>query len=156
MQYDNTWIGWVKTICYPLFAAIGCVLNYLGIKHETWWILTVLMIIDTLTGIIYRLRIGVKPNSNSFKQGVTNKFIGLILVPTIALTLKPFDMDISLTVNVVLNMLILGEGFSIIGNLEAAVNKKKKVEYDALTAILSFIKSKIGDAFSALTGRKKE
>ena len=141
MPIDTTHIGLIKSAGYGVAAALGAFFGIHGVKAAVFEALIGLMVLDTLSGIIKWLMIDkVTVRSNSLKDGVLRKVIALFIPLTIGLMIKATGTENDVFLSVVFTVLCLAECYSIWGNLYSAVTKKDIQEYDALSAILKFLK----------------
>jgi len=121
----------IKILIYPLFI-------YLQIRVEIIMILSVLMVIDSCLGGIKAVRLGQKFEMKVLLWGFILKQILLIIPFTIALIGKGIDYNIVMLVHVTIKIMIVSEGYSILGNIYAI---KNKVNVNKLDAISMMIKS---------------
>lgn len=136
---------WLESLVEWLKGAMYAMCLYLGVKTGSVEILILLMGIDSLLGIIKALRLG---RSFSFKVlgwGIISKFCVLIFPLTVALLGKGVDMDLGVTVVIVMNLLIANEGISIITNI-LSIKTKKEIKNDdyvtiGLNAVRELLKS---------------
>lgn len=126
--------GWAifKNVSYiPAFV--------LGLSTEAYGILAVLMLIDTITGVI---RSGTlhgwrSVTSHAAEVGLVAKLL-LLLVPLIvALTARGIGLDLHWVASGSLTVLIASEGYSILGNIHATYLKQDVKEFDAINFILT-------------------
>lgn len=116
---------------------------FVHISPEGYWILGVLMIADTITGVI---RSGVirgwqSITSKELSIGVLAKGT-LILVPLlIALAGKGIGFDLTFLATSTLNILILAELYSSISNIESIRRRKDVLEFDAVNYMLDKIRT---------------
>lgn len=109
-----------------------------GLSTESYGILAILMIIDTITGII---RAGVvhgwrSVNSHNLSFGLLSKMC-LIMVPmVVAVAGRGINLDLTIIATAALSMLILSEAYSILGNIQSIRIRKDIAEFDAVNFVL--------------------
>lgn len=136
----------LKNISYV--AAFFATAAWLGFKPESLSIFIVLMILDVIFGTI---RAGVVNGGGSIKsallsRGVLAKLLLLGVPVTRALALKGVGYSPEMLAQGVVNVLILSEAYSILGNIHSALTLKPKNEFDAVAYILGFIKTLLDKA----------
>lgn len=115
---------------------------YLGLSMESFGILAVLMIIDTILGII---RAGVvhgwrDVTSHKASFGILSK-LAMIFVPVVvALSGKGVGMNLVPIAGGALSMLIVSETYSILGNVQSIRTRRDIKEFDAVNYTLSRIR----------------
>jgi hypothetical protein len=130
----NYVIYFIYNVCLVCIASI---LTWAGIDHEAFYILTLLILIDYITGLgkCYRLKL------NQTSYTIVAK-LSLILVPlAVALTSKGLEMNAELLVFVAMDILILSELYSIIGNIYTIRSGNLLPEYDAIALLANKIKN---------------
>lgn len=111
---------------------------FVNVNPESYWILGLLMIVDTLTGII---RSGVvhgwrTVTSHDASTGILAKGC-LILVPLlIALSGRGVGLDLSFVAKSTLNILICSELYSILSNVQSVRLCRDVEEFDAINYLL--------------------
>ena len=114
----------------------------IGLDVRSYGILAVLMVLDTITGII---RAGVvhgwrSVNSHQASFGILSKLV-MILVPIVlALAGEGVKINIIWVAQGALSMLILSETYSILGNIQSVRLRRDVVEFDAINFILQKIR----------------
>lgn len=130
---------------------------FLGLSTESYGILALLMIVDTITGII---RAGVvhgwgSVNSHNLSFGVLSKMC-LISAPFIvAIAGRGAGVDLTLVAKGALNMLILSEAYSVLGNTQAIRIRKDIKEFDAINIILGRLRQTIERLLVTDNGKKR-
>lgn len=111
------------------------VLTYLGLDHEVFTIFGYLLFIDYVTGVLKAKSLGQCISSNKMKYGVVSKF-SLVLIPLVlALCAKALHGDSANLLYIGMNILILSEAYSIIGNIYTIRSKEELPEWDAVAAL---------------------
>jgi toxin secretion/phage lysis holin len=130
----------LKNVSYVI-AFIGTV-EYLGFTAESLSILTILMLFDILTGVsrAYCNEGGSAIRSAILRKGLLAKFLLFSGLLATALTAKGLGYDSVLYAQGIINVLMLGELFSILGNIHSIKTGQPKVEFDALTWMLNRVK----------------
>lgn len=115
---------------------------YLGLSMESYGILAILMLLDTITGIA---RAGVihgwrSVNSHNLSFGILSK-LGIILIPlVIVLAAKGIGVNMLPVAKMALSTLILSEAYSILGNIQSIRIRKDIVEFDAINYLLGSLR----------------
>ena len=130
----------LKNLTYVV--AFLSAISWLGFEPQSVSIFIVLMTLDVIFGTI---RAGVVDGCSRIKSAVLSKGILakmlLLGVPvTCALGLKGVGFSPDLLAQAVVNVLILSETYSVLGNIHSAMYKVPKNEFDAVQWILRFIK----------------
>lgn len=111
----------------------------LGLSTEAYGILGVLMLFDAITGII---RSGTvhgwrSITSHTAEVGLLAKLL-LFLVPLIlSLTAKGAGFDLHWVASGALTVLVLSEGYSILGNIHSTYLRQDVKEFDAINFLLT-------------------
>jgi toxin secretion/phage lysis holin len=129
----------------------------LGLSTESYAILAVLMLIDTITGVI---RAGVvhgwrSVNSHNLSFGILSKMC-LILVPLIvAMASRGSGLDLTLVAKGSLSAIILSEAYSILGNVQSIRIRKDIQEFDAIHFILVKLRKILEKLLVSDNGKKR-
>jgi phage-related holin len=116
--------------------------EYLGFDPETLTILALLMIIDIMTAItrVWLNEGGQQIKSAVLKKGIAAKLLLLTGLMAVALSSKSLGFDMQNFAQAVVSIIILGELYSILGNIHSARTGEKKVEFDAVAWMLSKVR----------------
>lgn len=115
--------------------SVSSLMLYLGIDGEAFALFSVLLLIDYFTGIWKAKALKQSITSNKMKYGIISK-LSLIMVPvTLAIGAKAVGADFSSVLSVGMNILVLSEVYSIIGNIYSIRTKQELPEYDAVALI---------------------
>lgn len=118
-------------------------LMYTGLPAEPAAILAVLMCIDFVAGVSRARTLGEAVTSHRIKVGTISK-CGVMTVPLVlALAAKGLGVDFNWIVGWSVSLLILSESYSIIANVYAIRTGKIAPEWDAISLILSKIRSAV-------------
>lgn len=114
-----------------------------GLNAEAMATLALLMIADTITGMI-RVAVIDGPNkltSSRWWTGVISK--GLIwMVPAIlSWTGKGAGINFTPVATAMLSMLVLAEGYSVLGNIYSIHTRKEKREWDAVAFVIGAVRT---------------
>jgi phage-related holin len=126
-------------------SAIYAVFVYLGIKTGTVKVLMVLMMLDSLLGIVKALRLGKKFSFKVLGWGMVSKLTILIIPMIIALMGQALSFDFSYFVIAVMNIIVVSEGISCVTNILSIRGKREIENTDYITLLLHSIRK-------ALTG----
>lgn len=136
-------LTYLKSFLYIIFI-------YLGIKTGAVKILLVLMLLDSLLGIIKALRLGKSFSFKVLLWGMITK-LSIFIVPFIvALMAKALDYDFSYFIIVILNIIIVSEGISCITNIIGIKTKKEVDNTDYITTLLHAIKRTLSEIMKRL------
>ncbi|MDM5264667.1 phage holin family protein [Sulfurovum sp. XTW-4] len=131
----------LKLILNGGMVAIASMLSYLGLNKEAFTIFGYLLLIDYITGVLKAKTLNECITSNKMKYGVISKF-SLVLIPLVlALAAKSLHGDAENMLYVGMNILILSETYSIIGNIYTIRTREKLPEWDAVAALGHKIRS---------------
>lgn len=136
----------IKNFSYVL-AFVGS-LEWLGLNPQSVTIFATLMVIDVITGVTRAAIVegGQSVRSAILKRGILAKLLVLTALFSVALTGKGVGFDISTLVQSAVNVLILGELYSILGNIYSVRSGKHKVEFDAVAFLLARVRELIEKA----------
>jgi len=135
--------GEIKAIAAVLYLPFAFIIEYSKVDTVVVETLTVLIILDIVTGFMKTICVGGKPTSTRLANGIFSKLVLLLIPISVALAAKPFGMDLKFLVNGIMSALILSELYSIIANIYTINTKKEVEEFDVISLILKFIRNKI-------------
>lgn len=109
-----------------------------------------LMIIDVITGIV---RSGILNGCPSIKssigtRGLLAKILTLTGIFSFALAGKSIGFDLNAEVSAIVNVFVLAEMYSILGNIYSALNKTPKNEADAVGWLLKLVRTALEKTLS--------
>lgn len=113
---------------------------FLGMKSDVVKVLFILMVLDSILGIIKALRLGNKFSFKVLLWGVITKLAILIIPMVLALMAKSLSFDFKYFVVAVLNIIIVSEGISCITNILSIKTKKQIENTDYITMLLETLK----------------
>ena len=145
------------TVFYKHLAYIGALLLGIGLAPDVVGILTILVIMDVITGVLktWRCNGGRSITSKMGSWGLLSKVLILGVPITIALMAKGLGMDLTSLVTGVMAMLLISETYSILGNIRAIKTGVEMKEFD----VIGIIVDRIRDFFIQMSqgfGDKKE
>lgn len=114
---------------------ISALLVYLGLDGEAFLLFSILLFIDYVTGVMKARALNHSITSNKMKYGIISKFSLMFIPIVLAIGAKALDADFSSVLLVGINILVLSEVYSIIGNIYTVRTKEELPEYDAVAAI---------------------
>jgi len=132
------WWALIKNVGY------ACVF-FIGISPQSYFILAIFMVVDTLLGVV---RVIIVHGGRAFRSyrlvsGIMAK-LAIILIPVlIAYTGQGIGMDFHLLAVWTLNLLILAQAYSILGNIHSIYMRKDVYEFDAISWALTRIQNVI-------------
>ena len=113
---------------------------YIGIREEALIALTLLLIIDFVTGLIASYKVGEPITSKALKIGVLTKFGTILLILTIALLVKIMGVKYEEFLYGGIIMLALGEAYSIFANYHCMKTGERLKEFTVTSLIAEKIK----------------
>lgn len=133
-------ISAIKNISYVAMFIAGA--EYLGFNAEALSILGVLMLIDIFTGIIRAATVeGMRSiRSAVLKKGVIAKLLLLSGLLSVGIAAKGFGLELEHFAQGIVSVLILGELYSILGNIHSVRTGEPKHEFDAVVWMLNKVK----------------
>ena len=138
-----------QTLFAMMSAAIAWVLTYTGINAEVFGIFSALVVTDFVTGILKARTLGQSITSNKAKYGVASKF-SLVLLPIVmAAGAKAIGQDAGTLFVWGMNLLIISEVYSIIGNIYTVRSGTELPEWDVISLLGKRIRERFeggGDA----------
>jgi phage-related holin len=143
IQIDTTSWGWTKSVGYAVAILIGNFLTSINVTLDLVITLTVLMVLDWLTGMLKAHKVGIPITSKRSNKGLMEKSILLFIPLVIAFVAKAIGIPLGITVKTIFSMLIVAELYSLLGNCYAIYTGQNQKEYDAVTAVLLYIKDSI-------------
>jgi len=123
-------------------------LAWLGFNPQSLAVFIILMVLDVIFGTI---RAGVVDGWTHVKsallsKGIMAKMLLLGVPVTCALGLKGVGYSPEILAQAVINVLILSETYSVLGNIHSAMYKVPKNEFDAVAWLLTMIKAMLDRA----------
>ncbi len=133
-------IAMIKNFSYVL-AFIASV-EWLGLNPLAVTIFSGLMIIDVVTGVTRAILVtgGHSVRSAVLKRGIVAKLLVLTALFSVALAGKGIGFEMGTLVQASVNVLILGELYSILGNIHSVRTGNQKVEFDAVSFLLDSVR----------------
>ena len=125
----------LKIIFNSIMSFIAWFFAYLDLNVEAMAILAVLVVLDYFTGIVKSYSLNIAITSRKMNRGVLSKISLLVIPIVISLGAKATTVDAHILVNTAINLLILSEIYSIIGNIYAARSGEELPEMDAVAMI---------------------
>ena len=119
----------IKILVYALFA-------YLNVDSEPFFILMVLMCVDSFMGALKAIRLGQKFCFRKMLTGISLKLAFLVIPLLIALMGKGLGYDFHHPVSITLSILSISEMYSILGNIYTAKNKRVIDRLDVVSELL--------------------
>lgn len=121
--------------------------EYLGFEAESMTILIILMILDICTAIarVWLNEGGRQIKSSILKKGVAAKILLITGLFAVAISSKALGFEVQHFAQGVVSVLILGELYSVLGNIHSARTGAPKVEFDAVAYMLARVKEMISN-----------
>lgn len=124
-----------KTLFFSFFSGIAWVLTYANISVEIFSIFVSLIFIDFGTGLMKSWALKIAITSVKMRYGVASKFSLILLPVVIGLGAKAIGQDAKSLFVWGMNLLILSEVYSIIGNIYTIRTKKYLPEWDVIALL---------------------
>lgn len=133
---------WIK---FATISGLACALTFAWIPLMPFYVLAILMLLDTITGIIKTkiLAGGNAITSYKLMRGIMLKVLYLTLLFSIGIAIKALGLESTIIVATATSILICGEIYSIIQNVYSAQTGKTLSEYSAFVIFLE----KLADFF---------
>jgi len=125
----------IKTLLFAIHGVISFVVAWAEIDIDLITVLTVLIVIDFVTGLGKAHTLKEHITSNKMKYGVVSKASILLIVFSLAVAGKAIDADIHVLLEFLISMLVISELYSIIGNVVCIRSGEEMPEYDAISII---------------------
>lgn len=135
--------GTSMIIYNTLLAGFATFLTYLGLNKEAFTLFAALLLIDYVTGVGKAGIIGQSITSNRMKYGIASKMVLLFIPIVLAIGAKIINQPSDSILFIGVNILVLSEVYSIIGNIYSMRTKEELPEIDAVAAIGRFIRDKL-------------
>ena len=132
-----------KVVFATVAGVISWILTYAGIDQESFAIFGALIAVDFITGVSKARALGQSVTSNRARYGILSKASLLILPLVIALGAKGIGQDAGPLFAWMINLLIVSEVYSILGNIYAIRTRQELPEWD----VISLMGQRIRDAF---------
>jgi len=141
LDFVHTPILIIKHLTYFFAFIIGSV----GLATESFAIFGVLIVIDTITGVVRTIRIrgGDSFTSLQLTGGVISKGLVISVPLIVAWAGRGAGLDLTLVAQGVLSVLILAEAYSILGNIHAIRIGRDVKEFDAIAWILGNVRKQM-------------
>ena len=131
--------AFIKVFYNFIVIFISSMLVYLDLEKEPMFFFAVLLVIDYITGL-YKAKI-LGHSSNKMKYGCISKLLLLLIPIVLAIGAKSVGADMDKVLFVGINILIISEIYSIIGNIYSARTKEEFPEWDAVAMIGKMIRN---------------
>lgn len=138
---DTSCPGWIKSIFYIIIGASTAVFDYIDVKSILVGTLTLLMVLDWITGLLKAWKLKIPITSKRSGKGLVEKLILLVIPVAIGITMKAIGFNFGVTVNAIFAMLCVAELYSLIGNCYCIYTGVDEKEFDAVTAVIKFVRS---------------
>jgi phage-related holin len=115
----------------------------LGMSMHSFSILFVFILLDMITGV---WRVGITTGwhaitSRAFINGLASKLLFIFIPLVIAYMGKGINLDLTAFAGGALSLLIVGQAYSIVGNIYTIRSGKKVAEFDVVRIILGQIRN---------------
>ena len=139
----------IKVIWNAFVLIFSTMLAYLEISQEPFALFAILLMIDYVTGLVKAQALNISITSNKMKYGIISKLSLLFIPIVLAIAAKAVGVDSHYILMSGINILIISEVYSIIGNIYSTRTKEELPEYDAVAMIgkkiRNFLISKSGE-----------
>lgn len=150
----SSW-GWLKATGYIIAAFIGATTTYIGVRADIVAALTILMVADYASGIVKAWKLKIPITSKRSNKGLIEKIAMLAIPISIGAVLKVINLPIGVTIQTLFCMLIVAELYSFIGNCYCIYTREDVKEFDAVTAVLKYIRVMVLGLLKKLLNVKK-
>lgn len=136
---------YVELATYPI-AALAAIATANGINTQFIYILSILMGLDFAMGVARAALLPQLDNPSSQKAtlGLIKKALVLVIIGVIALVFKVLsETAMPYLVNTLIAIFVVAEGYSVIGNIYMIYTGEVLSEFDAVTAIIKGVGSKL-------------
>lgn len=147
---DTSVLGWIKTFVYILAVYVGNALTYINVDSSLFVGLSIMMVLDWITGVFKSRSLGITISSKRAERGILEKSALLIIPLSIAYVAKIINIPLGVTIKTMFSLLIVAELYSIIGNCYCIYTGEDHKEYDAVTAVLKYVRNAIRKPLSKL------
>lgn len=148
MSIDTSILGNLK-------AALYAVVAFVGLPVDPMLALSVLILIDFVTGVGSAYILEEPVTSNRARIGILSKVVLLLIPVTMALVMKALGASHYLEyANSIIYVLVLSEAYSIIGNIYTIQTKERVKELDAVSALLKSLLTAIQEILKRFTFHK--
>ena len=134
----------LNTALIPIASCISA----LGLDLTKLYILSFLMFLDLFSGMVKAHRNNVAITSRRLSAGVLSKLMVLLVPLTVALIAKGIEIDLRWLVSFSVSLLIVAEGYSVIGNIYSVRTGEAVTEIDAISVILKKLRKIIENLLS--------
>ena len=121
-----------KVMFMSIISAVAWILTYANINKEVFSIFITLTVIDSLTGALKAWVLADPVTSVKLRYGVASKFSLVLLPIVIGLGARALGHDADALFTWGMNLLILSEVYSIVGNTYTIRTKKYLPEWDVI------------------------
>lgn len=128
---------------------------YLDLSIDTAKVMFWLVVLDTITGFVKSLVLSKKITLKKLVMGIISKIYIICIPVTLALMGKGIGYEFGLFIELVIDILIVGESISIFGNILSTRNKEEVKNFDAVGIILKTIRIKLISIFESLITKVK-
>jgi toxin secretion/phage lysis holin len=104
-----------------------------------------LVLIDYVTGILKARSLKQSITSHKMKYGILSKMSLIVLPIALALAAKISDENTTVFFNWMINLLVVSEAYSIVGNVYAIRTAKELPEWDVIALLGRKIRERFGD-----------
>ena len=130
----------IKAFGTAVLAGIAWVLTYADIDKDIFFIYSIFITLDLITGIYKSYRLGYNISSYKLVERTSAKIVTLLIPVLVGVGTKIMEGDFHFFYTYVMNILIAAEIYSIIGNAYSGATKKDIPEWDAVTDVITFIR----------------
>lgn len=130
---------WIKTFIIMVF-------TFLEIRWEVTSVLALLILLDTLSGVLKVIRLKLGFTISELYWGLTTKMLILLIPHLVALIGKVFGLDWIYMVNIIIYVMIANDFTSILTNILSIKNKKVYKNFDFITLLFQWIKETLKKA----------
>lgn len=143
----------IKILIYTLFI-------FLNIPIDAVKILVAMLLLDTILGLIKSIKLKHKLTFKKLLWGMVSKMALLLFPMVLALMGKGLNYDLTSFPLIIMDLLIVSEGFSVIGNIQSIRTGEEVESMDIVSIIIRAtregLKKVMDKLLSALGVEKKD
>ena len=124
-----------KMLFLIVMNAVAGVLAYVDLNVEVFSIFTALVVTDFVTGVAKAHTIGESITSNKAKYGIISKLSLIVLPVVMAAASKAIGQDAGTLFIWGMNLLIISEVYSVIGNIYTIRSGEELPEWDVISLL---------------------
>ncbi|SDT47419.1 Bacteriophage holin family protein [Maribacter dokdonensis] len=142
-----------KDLITKIELLLVAVLTYLGINKNAAGVLFLLMVLDTFAGGLKAIILKEGFTFKKMAAGIASKLSVLVVPLTIALLGRGMSFDFSMFLLMIMNILLVGETFSILTNILSIKKRESIKNFDFITLVISTIRNSMYNIFKQMLSK---